>query len=286
MQDAFLEIIRADGRVQRQALADERVTVGRDPDAMIAVEDAPELERYHLLLAPRTDGCWVSVARTARTPSRRAGATFENGLLPWGAELDVGAVSFRFVRELAANDRRRRLAGPARKLVLLGACAWLAGRVMGEPPMRTPRTHAPAPALFAGPPPGCPGSATDARARAREAADAAAAKEERYPFSPRDGVAAAELWQLAAACRAAAGQPRDAADAHAAHDRLVARVEDDYRAHRLALERALDRRDDAAALREDRLLADLLHGRDGEYAGWLVRLDHVLTDRHAREKKR
>src|SRR5688500_18721099 len=145
---SYLEIIRADGRVARHPLVSERLTVGRDPNAEIALEDAPELEPFHLLLSPREDGCWVSVARVARVPARKEGATFENGLVAWGTELDVGAVTFRLARAEVRADRRRRLAGPLRKAALLAVALWLASRVIGTPRPGPPRARVPAPALF------------------------------------------------------------------------------------------------------------------------------------------
>jgi hypothetical protein len=286
MQGSYVEIIRADGRVHRHPLERDRITIGREVGAVLVLEDAPELEPMHLLLAPRDDGCWVSVARAARTPTRQAGASFENGLVPWGAELDVGAVTFRLARAEARAGRRRRLAGPLRKAALIVACLWIAARVLGDPPAGPPRSQVPAPALFDDrEAAACPGDA-DAGARAREAAEAAHAKAERYPFSPHDGVAAVTLWAAAAACAAAAGDVDGAAAARAERDRLRARVEDDYRAHRLALERALDHRHYAVALDQARLVADLLRDRDGEYQRWLVRLDRSLVEKVARERKR
>ena len=286
MQGNYLEIIRADGRVDRRPLDRERVTVGRDPGAEIALVDAPELEPFHLLLAPREDGCWVSVARTARTAARQAGATFENGLVPWGAELDVGAVTFRLARAEVRQSRRRRLIGPLRKAALIVACLWLASRVIGEKPPGPPRTRAPAPAIFAeAAAPACPGDRGDAAARAREAIDAAQAKAERYPFSPRDGVSAVALWGLGAACLDAAGDRAGAAAARAEEARVRARVEEDYRMRRLRLEQALDHGQWRVALREARRVGDLLRAHDDEYTRWLIRLERVLVERVGDEEK-
>ncbi len=287
MHGSYVEIIRADGRVDRHSLERGRTTIGRDAEAEIALADAPELEPMHLLVEPREDGCWVSVARTARTPARRAGTTFENGLVAWGTELDVGAVTFRLARAEVRPSRRRRLAGPARKAALLAGCLWVAATVIGGPPEGPPRARVPAPPLFADDAPAeCPVALAEARARAREATEAAIARAERYPFSPHDGVEAVGQWAAAAACLAVAGEPGAAAEARAERDRLRARVDDDYRAHRLALERALEHRHHAAALDEARLVADLLRDHDGEYRHWLARLERSLIARVAKEKKR
>jgi hypothetical protein len=287
MRGTYLEIIRADGRVLRHELERVRVTIGRDPSAEIALEDAPELEPLHLLLEPREDGCWVSVARTARTPARQAGTTFENGLVPWNSELDIGAVTFRLARAEVRQSRRRRLAGPLRKAALISACLWIAAGMLGGGPAGPPRTQVPAPALFDDAAlPGCAAGDADAYPRGREAADAAQAKAERYPFSPHDGVVAVALWSAAASCLVVAGEPGAAAAARAERDRLRAQVEDDYRAHRLALERALDHRHYGAALDEARLVADLLRDHDDEYVRWLVRLERSLVEKLAKEKKR
>jgi hypothetical protein len=279
----YLEVIRADGRIQRHELAAERVTVGGGPSAAVHIPDAPELEPLHLLLAPREDGCWVSAARTARTEARHGGRLFENGLVPWGGEVDVGAVTFRLARAEASPREKRRLAPLVRKVLMLAVCLWLAGQIFGRPPDGPPRTDAPAPALFAGEPAACPG---DGPAHAEESLEAAAAKAERYVFSPQDGVEAVRLYAQAADCFTRSGDDEAAGWAGRQGRELEARVEEDYRSHLLRLERALDQRNYRSALREARLVAEYVRQRDGEYADWLIRVEGVLAARVAKGGKK
>jgi hypothetical protein len=286
VKDRYLEIIRADGRIERHPLEGERLTLGRSPEASIALDDAPELEPLHLLLSPREDGCWVSTARDARTVTRRGGQLFENGLVPWGAELDTGAFTFRIARAEVRGAERGKLLAPLRKIALLVACLWMASTVFGGAPSGPPRTSAEPPSLFAdhvGVE--CPrtGAATE---RGGAALQMAQAKAERYPFSPHDGVEAVELYELARACLFATGAV-EAADAVAreGHE-LRQRIEEDYRVHRLRLERALDQRRYRAALREARVVASLLGGQQGEYVDWLHRLDRALEVRIEKEDKK
>ena len=89
-----LEIIRADGRIHRQVLGEERTTVGSSREASIWVQDAPELEPLHILVVPREQGVWLSSVRNARTPvlldaSRSRAASWSSA--PY---VDVGSITF------------------------------------------------------------------------------------------------------------------------------------------------------------------------------------------------
>ncbi len=61
--DAWVEIVREDGTLERQRLEGERVTLGRSPAANVPIPDARDLEPEHLMIAPRSDGCWATPSR-------------------------------------------------------------------------------------------------------------------------------------------------------------------------------------------------------------------------------
>jgi len=284
--EAFLEIIRSDGSMERRTLAGERVTVGSDVNASIPLVDNQELEPLHLLLAPREDGCWVSTARGAHQATRRAGKPFENGVVPWGTELDCGALVFRLARAEAQVGRRKRWMLLARKLLLIMVTVWVGKMLLARPPQGPGRSRAEAPALFAASVAPCKGAAREAAARAHEALTAADAKLERYPFEPYDGVAAVHLYREASACARVAGDDAARAEAADLADRAAARVEADYRFHRLKLDRAIDAHHYGEALIETRVVASMLRDHGGPYTDWLAHADRVLEMRASRDQEK
>ncbi len=285
MTEAFLEIIRSDGSCERRAIAGERVTVGSDVNATIPLVNNLELEPLHLLLAPREDGCWVSTARGANQGTRRAGKPFENGVVPWGTELDCGALVFRLARAQARVGRRRRWMLIARKVLLVIVTVWVGKMLLASPPQGPGHSRAEAPALFAGAVEPCKGNAREAAARAHEALTAADAKLERYPFEPYDGVIAVRLYREAGACAGVAGDDDARAEARDLADRAAARVEADYRFHRLKLDRAIEAHHFGEALIETRVVASMLRDHGGPYTEWLAHADRVLEMRVARAEK-
>jgi len=281
--EAFLEIIRSDGSCERRSLAGERVTVGSDVNATIPLVDNRELEPLHLLLAPREDGCWVSTARGAQQATRRAGKPFENGVVPWGTELDCGVLVFRLARAEARAGRRRRWMLLARKVLLVMVTVWVGKMLLARSPQGPGRPRAEAPALFAASSVPCKGNARESAARAHEALTAADAKIERYPFEPYDGVVAVRLYREAAACAGIAGDDAARSEATELADRAAGRVEADYRFHRLKLDRAIQAHHYGEALIETRVVASMLRDRGGAYTECLAHADRILEMRAARD---
>src|SRR5690606_21602745 len=180
----YVELIRPDGRRQRFPLGAEPMTIGRSDAASVPVPDAPELEPLHLLVAPRAEGCWVSVAREARVPALLSGSVLEHGLVEWGSEIDVGALTVRVSSADADRDRRGSTLGVVLVAIsLLAAAPVLAGGLLGGSG-ELPRPAAPPPALFSDGAPSCPGRGEAAGALGRAAHEAALARAERYAFDP------------------------------------------------------------------------------------------------------
>lgn len=120
----------------------------------------------------------------------------------------------------------------------------------------------------------CPVPADRALAHAERAKEEAVARSARYGFDPREGEIARSLFAEGAGCATSA---RDAvlADAlFARAEQWSSRVEADYRAHRVALAIALERKDWAAVKRDAAWLRSLLSDRGGGYVTWLSDLEH------------
>ncbi|HEU5058943.1 MAG TPA: FHA domain-containing protein [Kofleriaceae bacterium] len=286
--ERYVEIIHPNGAKERHSLARERVVLGRQPREGIPIPYAMELEFEHLLLVPRKDGCWLSIAEGARTPALVNGQRLDNGLVAWGSEVNLGPLWFKVVD--APGGAMRTSAGvpvpgaaPPNKVslstvllsaALLAFAGWLflTPADDGLPGM----TSVAPPPLF-GAPATCPDKdGAAAGPRAQEAADAALAKSQRYPFAAQDGVGAVELYRVAAACFAVVGKDSDADRARQSGAVLEERIQEDYRTHRLKLERAIEYRRTRQALIETQKLLDLVRHLDHPYTTWLRNMERHL----------
>lgn len=273
-----LEIIRADGRIHRQVLGDERTTVGSSREASIWVQDAPELEPLHILVVPREQGVWLSSVRNARTPVLLDGKPFESGQLVLGTEVDVGSITFRVVAPTQRNKGQllRNVA-----ILVAGAAVGLSF-VTGNDPGIPPRSNEPAPALFPDERADCPAEGEVALRRGIQAAERARSKTLRYPFDAREGLSAVELYRAAAPCLAGTDDGREVA---AEEKRLRQQIEDDYQILRLHLERSLSEGDWKMAAASSRQLLSLLAARPGAYRDWLLSLQRYLELRLSEKKQ-
>lgn len=284
--DGYLEIIHADGKIEQHPLLYARVTVGRSIDASIPLPEVPELEPLHLLLAPRDDGCWVSSAKDARTRTMWQGRIFENGLVPWGSELDAGSVTLRLSSRRATERGRREWAKLLRKIAMLAVCAWLVWGLSATS-NKPIRSAVKPPALFPEQTLAttCPESDTRAAGHGRDALEAARAKAETYAFSPFAGVQAVRLYDLAVSCFRAAGNTDEGEEARRERARLRTRLEDDYRLRCLRIENSIKYERWEEALAGTLIVADMLRDRDGAYEQWLVQSQRALQIRISRSKK-
>jgi hypothetical protein len=272
--EAWLEIVREDGTLERQRLEGERVTVGRAPSATIPIPDARELEPEHLMFAPRAEGCWVSVAQGAGAVSV-GGQSFEHGMLAWGTEIDVARLKLR-VADTLPKEKKERGERPVSSPVLIAffvvipLVGWL---LLSEPDPGIDATPAaPAPELFDAQI-GCPTGDGSTRHRADRDAEDAIFKSERYPFDPQDGVQAVHLYRTARACYQAIGAAQEAQQMEREAALMQRRIEEDYRTHRLRLDRALEQGRLPDALIETHALIELVsHRTRHPYLSWLRQL--------------
>lgn len=274
----YLEIVQADGSSERHPLGgSEHILVGRQPRDGIALPNASELELEHLRLTPRQEGCWFSISQSARVPALVNGQLFTGGLLPWGSALYIGSLWLVVTDSIpvAARPRRTSPLTAVAALGMVGAAFWLFSGP-AEPDLPAIAEVRP-PALFAAPPSACPEAGPAAVSRAAEAAEAARAKGERYPFAAQDGVRAVELYGLAARCFAAGGRDGDAESATRERKLLAARLDEDYRTHRLKLERAIQGGRTRQALVESRELLSLVAHLEHPYTTWLRDVERHLS---------
>jgi hypothetical protein len=279
--EAYVEVIREDGTLERTRIEGEQITVGRSPTAGVPLPDARDLEPEHLLIAPRGEGCWVAIAQGAKIGAKVRGQPFQHGMVEWGSEIEIGGLRFK------VTDKPPQEAGKPKQTTspvviiagVLGAVVVI-WSLQGDDAVGL-ETEAPEPyALFADltacpAPPGTP-----PMTRATQAAEEALAKSERYPFDPADGLDSVVLYDTAFVCFQAQGASVPAQEMQRERDYMRHRIQEDYDTHRLRMTRALEleRYDDA--LLEDRALLALVRERgeaaQSPYVAWLVRMERQL----------
>lgn len=138
-------------------------------------------------------------------------------------------------------------------------------------------------ALFAKTAPDCPQARPEqARAFAAEQLGLAEAKRERLPFSVRDGVTAAELYDTAAACYRLSGDAELATRASESADTLKQELTREFRARKLRLAHMLKVQDYTLALRDVSVLSALTADKRGPYVEWLARVAQQLERKAVR----
>lgn len=276
--EAWLEIIREDGTVERTRLEGERITVGRSPAATVPIPDAQFLDPEHLMLAPRGEGCWVAVAQGASTPVLVRGDAFQHGIVAWNTELSIGNLKLRIAdslpKEKKAGDKPVSAPVLIAFFVIIPLVGWM---LLSDPNTGIDATPAAPPPDMFEEAVSCASSGGSARHHADRDAEAAIAKSERYPFAAQDGVQAVKLYRRAQACYTAVGASTEAAQMGREGDLMARRIDEDYTTHRLRLERSLEQGRLADAVIETRALIELLRHREGDaYLAWLRQLERQL----------
>jgi hypothetical protein len=281
--DVAVDLLFADGRRATSIRAESEFTLGRSERATIQVSEIAELADVQLMMIPRPEGIWISDNDEARVQALRGGKPLGSCVVPWGTELDIGSLTVRVRRHHAAT--RKQHTNPT-LLVIVALAGTVAVAVMLDraPPSSLPTTTARPPALFDDQPRPCPDPAR-AQLHGLRAAFEASAKEQRYPFAPQDGLAAVELYRLAAACLAEAKLDAQAMGANALGRELRRKLEDEYRALVITQRRSLRKDDSAGALIATIGLRGLVGSQAGEYGRWLANLEAELVRRNAAQSK-
>lgn len=180
---------------------------------------------------------------------------------------------------VADDAARKRKPTPMRKLALVMSIGIVfaglfvlktatARNAVAQPPVPSP-LRAPITECF---------ERDDAHALAEQKLELARSKRQRFQFYAHDGVDAVALFETAAACMTASGDKAgaDQATKQAAEMRRI--IEDDFRASRVRLDRALVREDARTALAQVKFERELLYGREDceDYIAWLAVLQSKL----------
>jgi hypothetical protein len=281
--------------VRKEVLTEDPVILGSGPTARISIPEAPELEQEHLLLSAQPEGCWLSVVAGARTPVMVGGMPFDKGIVPWGTTFTTGSLKLRVAGGASApapapgrdmqidKPKKKQESSPVMLLILLAALPVIWWLFMSGPvEEKVAVTSAKPPALF-GELPGCPADALPQTAE--ESRVAADAKNERHVFEPRDGVEAVSLYSISEKCFERAGDSRKAQSVKKERERLMRRLEEEYKTRVLGLERHLKNGSARDALRESRALLSLLGERSDRYSTWLRSLEKRLSMKLSNRKK-
>lgn len=279
----YIQIVLAhpDGRTEKLVLDAETVLIGSGAhcDLRLPREHA-SIE--HVVLTRLGDVIHARSLSLDPHPTVNGAEFVRTPVLP-DAVVGVGPVRL-WVSLVAAPDDDVVRRTPPRTNPLLGVAVVLTVPVcllMSMAGRTEEQAQAPAgarPPLWGPPVQVCPQATPEAAlAVALEKLNVAGAKRERRPFHVQDGVAAVPLFEAAAACFSAAGQPQAATEARAAAGDLRRQVEDDYGAHAVRLEHAVSVEDWPTARKEVAVLRGFTAGLQGPYVVWLSNEDRRLS---------
>jgi len=260
---------------KRIALGAQGVVLGTSSRADVQVNIKTGIAPEHLILSARDEGTWVSVLEGATPLPSFDGRPFRQGVIPWNSEVHLGPLRIK-VYEGPPPNKAQGVSRPVLwfAIVCLGVLAWL--QFSERPDYENLMTQHRPPVLFSKVV-RCPAGDAPTRYRAKLAAEEALAKQERYPFSPHDGVQAILLFERARVCFEASGDSRQAARVAGIAKSLERQIAEDYRAYSLSLERALREGRIKDAVATARLLRAMLTDHKDPYTAWVEMIDRVLT---------
>jgi hypothetical protein len=276
--EAYVEVIREDGSLERHRIEGDQITVGRSPTAGVPIPDGRDLEPEHLLIAPRGEGCWVAIAQGAKLQAKVRGEAFQHGMVAWNTEIEIGNIKLRVTDSLPKEKKTgEQKTSPVVMIGAVGIVGILAWTMLSDSGDAGIETQAPAePLALFEEAVACPTTGANALYQADEDAEGALAKSERYPFDPSDGVESVMLYRRSQACYVTAGQTDAATRMQQEGEWMRHRIDEDYTTHRLRLERAMEQERWPDALLETRALLALVRGRDHPYVAWLIRNERQL----------
>jgi hypothetical protein len=273
-----------DGREDRLVVDSDRVLIGSGAHCEIRLP-ATEAAVEHVLVTFLGGGVFAQARALSPAPTINGSAFTQAPLLP-DSTLGVGQVELRVsVVDIAENanviKKKQERTSPMTYVLAAIAVPISLYIILDEPPQDpTAAKERPkeVPSLWANAAPSCPQRAPDqALGFARDKRVIAEGKRERSPFRVQDGVAAVPLFQTAAACFRVANDPNAAKEMDAAAAKLKRSLEEDYRAHQMRLEHAIEVRDLRTAQKEVKVLLAMLSGQSGPYVVWLSNLDRRLA---------
>lgn len=280
-----------DGRSEKLVVDSDRVLIGSGAHCEIRLP-ATEAQVEHVLVTFLGGGVFATARALSPSPTIN-GSAFSQAPLLAESVLGVGQVQMTVSVvdvEGAANVIKRKQERTSPMTYVLAAIAVPISLyiILDEPPNDTTNKDKPkdVPALWKpGSTPGCAEQGTQALARGNEKRILAEGKRERSPFKVQDGVAAVPLFRTASMCFKNGGEPKVASDMEAAAERLQRSLDEDYRAHQMRLEHAIEVRDLRTAQKEVKVLLAMLQGQSGAYVEWLMNLDRRLAMKLAKAGK-
>jgi hypothetical protein len=281
LQQGFKIVIRKPNGLEEELSAHcDRVLIGSGAhcEVRLPVEQSA-VEHVELTIA---SGRVYARARSFEPPPTISGSPFVQGFIEPGVEIGIGRL--RIIASLAEAagptkaEKARSNSTQVRMMAMAGAALLLL--LATQAAQKGHAGLAPggvAPPLWGAAPAACPQSApAQALALAEERRRIAEGKRERRPFHVQDGVAAVPLFQLASACYAVGGDSAMAAATSQAASELRTKVNEDYHAHQVRLEHALNVKDMATARHEITALRSFTDGLTGPYVTWLSDLERAL----------
>ncbi len=290
MDVLHFRILHFDGRVEELTAESPNVLVGTGSHCEIRLPIGQGSVEHVLVQA--TPAGLRARARAFDPPPTIDGVEFTQAPVPPDGEIVIGKTRIRVstLSDVEADLPTAGGKGPRNPrlyaYVVFGVAACLLMVVAKRRGKASLAEPAKVPGLWGAPAGACPQSTPDeALATARARVDLARSKRERSPFHPEDGVAAVPLYQVAAACFRAAGDADDADDASAEAGAIERALGEDFREHRVRLQRAMAQKEWPRAEHEAQVLSTFLANAPGEYADWLAALRRKLLLQNSEKGK-
>jgi hypothetical protein len=281
LQQGFKIVIRKPNGLEEELSAQcEKVVIGSGAHCEVRLPvELAAVEHVELTI---TNGRIYARARSFEPAPTIGGSPFVQGFVEQGVEIGIGPL--RIIASLAEGmgpTTAQKAASESKNVrtVVMIAIALLLLVVAGQATKRNgvPTPPGVAPPLWATAPAVCPQSSPpQAFAFAEERRRIAEGKRERRPFHVQDGVAAVTIFELASACYTVAGAAAQAAAASQTASELRIKVNEDYHAHQVRLEHALNVKDTVTARLEVSALRSFTDGLAGPYVSWLSDLERAL----------
>jgi hypothetical protein len=284
------DIRHATGQRESTVIEAERAIIGSAAhcDVRLPMDQAA----FEHIVVEVVGGTLRAEAKADQPPATINGMPLTSSPLEVDSALGVGRTRLfvKYVPEVdgssEASSAKKKGSNPAVQVVLLVVLGALAYLLLQD----TKSTIAPqptkAPKLFADKAPSCPKK--DPRQAAAFAQDqmlVAHGKRERMPFVMTDGVAAVDMYQVAAACFRLGGREAEAENAKNTAEGLKAYIVNDFRARRLRLDHMLKVEDFEIAAQDVDVLRSLTRGKKGRYVQWLAAVDKQLEPKRKKKKR-
>ena len=274
------------GQVEQLQVESERVLIGSGAHCEIRLPiDQARVEHVLIELGPA--GVFAR-ALNFEPPPTINNIPFTQAPLPPGALLGVGGCQiYAELSEAGGGAGAAQQKKKTSPITFIALAIMIPAAVMlflDEPDDADPSPPKTPPELFNPPITACPYSGPQALAFARERMAIADAKRERRPFHVQDGVQAVPVYETAAACFRAGGDPPSGTLADDSAKFLRREMTEDFRTRRVRLEHALSIQDYVSAQKEVRVLLQFTEGKTGDYVTWLSNLDRKLRQRVGAKK--